>query len=343
MGRFTRWGSVFFAFAIAALSMGPTPAVAASDVNTLSVRLDWLPAGYHAPMWLAVEKGWFKKAGVNVTIADGNGSATTVQLVGAGQYDVGWAALSNMAFAVGKGLPLISVAGIFRKGDLVLIVPRDSSIHSPKDLKGRKLVTTPGSLEAPFLDAFFALGGLTVKDINLLYVDASAKVSTYLTTNAEGVFTSDAFTLPVVNPKRPSRPLLFADFGLNVPGFGLFVSKPVLARKGEAVKKFASIVSGAWAYTFKGHEQEAVQAVIKNRPQARLDPTLVAAQLQASQQFLYTPASKDVPIGIQTDKDWDAAIKALEEAKMIKPGSKPSNYYTNAYLEKSLLSNPGGG
>lgn len=343
MAKFIRLGSALFALAMAALSVSMARAVAADEAHTLSVRLDWLPAGYHAPIWLALDKGWFGKAGLDVDIADGNGSATTAQLVGAGQYDIGWAALSNMAFARSKGVPVISVAGIFRKGDLVLIVPENSPINSPKDLKGKKLITTPGSLEAPFLDAFFAIGGLTAKDTDLLYVDASAKVSTYITSNADGVFTSTAFTLPVVNPKRPSRPLLFADFGLNVPGFGLFTNASALARKPDAIKKFTSIVAGAWAYTFKGHEKDAVDAVIRNRPQARLDPTLLAAQLQASKQFLYTPASQDLPIGVQTDQDWRAAITAMEEAKMIKPDSKPSDYYTNAYLDMSLVQNPGGG
>ncbi|HXP31671.1 MAG TPA: ABC transporter substrate-binding protein [Stellaceae bacterium] len=343
MAKFNGLGAALCALAIAALSAAPAPALAADDSHSLTVRLDWLPAGYHAPIWLAVDKGWFKKAGIEVAVADGNGSATTAQLVGAGQVDIGWAALSNMAFARSKGIPLISVAGFFRKGDLVLIVPKDSPIQGPKDLRGKKLVTTPGALEAPFLDPFFAIGGLTRSDVNLLNVDASAKVSTYITSDADGVFTSTAFTLPVVNPKRPSRPLLFADFGLNVPSFGLFTSEAVLKQKPDAVKKFASIVAGAWAYALNGHEDEAVQAVLKSRPQARLDATLLTAQLKASEQFLYTPTTKDQPIGVQTDQDWAAAIKAMEEAKMIEPGSKPKDYYTNAYLDMSLLKNPAGG
>ncbi|MGH6737598.1 MAG: ABC transporter substrate-binding protein, partial [Bradyrhizobium sp.] len=307
--------------ALAILALGGS-ANAADDAHTLSVRLDWLPSGYHAPIWEAVNKGWFKKAGIDVTITDGNGSATTAQLVGTGQFDVGWAALSNMAFAHSKGMPVISVAGFFRKGDLALLVPKDSPIQGPKDLKGKHLITTPGSLESPFLDAFFAKGGITRADLELLNVDASAKVSTYIAGRGDGVFTSTAFTLPVVNAKRPTRPILFADAGLNVPGFGLFTTKSVLQKKGDAVRKFASIVAGSWTYVLNGHEEEAAKAVLKNREQARLDETLVLAQLKASVPFLHTAASAKLPIGLQDDQDWADAIKAMEQAKMIEPGTK---------------------
>lgn len=339
----SRLRAVVAALVVAAAFAFAGRASAADDDHSLTVRLDWLPAGYHAPIWLAVENGWFKKAGIEVTIADGNGSATTAQLVGVGQFDVGWAALSNMAFAHSKGMPVISVAGIFRKGDLALLVPQDGPIHSPKDLKGKKLITTPGSLEAPFLDAFFAKGGLTRADIDLLSVDASAKAATYANGTGDGAFTSTAFTVPIVNPKRPTRPVLFADFGLNVPGFGIFTTQSVLQKKGDAVRKFASIVSGSWAYVLNGHQDEAVKAVLSNRPQARLDAALVLAQLNASMPFLHTAASEKLAIGLQDDEDWTNSIKAMEEAKMIEPGSKPKDYYTNDFLDAKLLRNPGGG
>ncbi len=337
-----KFGAALTAFAALAVMALGGPALAADDAHTLTVRLDWLPSGYHAPIWLAVDKGWFKKAGIDVAVTDGNGSATTVQLVGTGQYDIGWAALSNMAFAYSKGMPVISIAGLFRKGDLALLVPKDSPIHGPKDLKGKKLITTPGSLESPFLDAFFAKGGLTRADIDVLNVDASAKVSTYISGKGDGVFTSTAYTLPVVDPKRPTRPILFADFGLNVPGFGIFTTKSELQKKGEAIRKFVSIVCGSWNYVLNGHEEEAVKAVLHNRAQARLDETLVMAQLKASLPFLHTAASETLPIGFQDDKDWTAAIKAMEQAKMIEPGTKPKDYYTNEYLDGALLKNPAG-
>ncbi len=61
--------------AVLSLSLCERSARAADETHTLSVRLDWLATGYQAPFFLAAEKGWFKKAGLDVTIQQGNGSS----------------------------------------------------------------------------------------------------------------------------------------------------------------------------------------------------------------------------------------------------------------------------
>lgn len=326
-----------------AVALTAQVASAADPARTLSLRLDWVPTGYQAPVFLAAEKGWFQKAGLDVTIQQGNGSVTTVQLVGTGQFDVGFAALSTMAFARSKGLPVISIAGFFRKGDLALLVPVNSPIKSPANLKGTKIVTTPGSLEAPFIDPFLSKGSLTRNDVQLLNVDASAKVTTYISGGNDGVFSSTAFTLALVKEKRESRPVLFADFGLNLPGFGLVVTEANLKQKGEALKAFASIVAGSWAYVLAGHEEEAVQATMKAREQSRLNPDQLRGQLKDALPFLYTPATEKLPIGVQSESDWAAAISLLEAAKVIDPGSSPKSYFTNDYLDADRVKSIAGG
>lgn len=322
---------------ILALALGAPATRAADEAHTLTLRLDWLPSGYQTPFFLAQEKGWFAKAGLQVSIDQGNGSATTVQLVGTGQYDVGFAALSNMAFGHSKGIPVVSIAGFFRKGDLALLVPVDSPIKTPADVKGKKLITTPGSLESPFLDAFFAKGGLDRSQVDLLSVDASAKIPTYMAGGNDGAFTSTAYTLPLVAAKRPARPVLFADFDLNLPGFGLFTTAAVLQKKGDALKSLASITAGAWAYILNGHQEEAVQAMMKAREQDRLDAGVLAGQLTASLPYLYTEASAKLPIGVQSAADWAGAIALMEKAKVIEPGSKPADYFTNDYLDLTVI------
>jgi NitT/TauT family transport system substrate-binding protein len=327
--------------AVVALGVFAQPA-RADDANTLSVRLDWLPTGYQSPLWLAVDKGWFKAAGLDVAISDGNGSATTVQLVNSGQYDVGHAALSNMALGRSKGMKLVSIAGFFRKGDIALIVPKDSPIAGPKDLKGKRIIYTASSLETPFLDPFFAAGGLKRDDLELINVDATAKVAQYLTTNVDGIISAGP-TLALVQDKRPSRLVLFADSGLNLPSFGLVASETAIAKKPAALRKFASIIAGAWTYILKGHEDEGIASVLHNRAASRLNPKIMRANLDVSLQFLYSPSTQKLPIGMQTESDWAAAIAILEKAKLIAPGSKASDYFTNDFLDPKTIASIGAG
>jgi ABC-type nitrate/sulfonate/bicarbonate transport system substrate-binding protein len=64
---------------------------AAADAEKLAVQMEWTTLGYHVPFYLAVAKGWFKDAGLDVSITPGSGSNTTVQLVAGGNADVGHA------------------------------------------------------------------------------------------------------------------------------------------------------------------------------------------------------------------------------------------------------------
>lgn len=327
---------------IAAGALSSVTAHAADEAHTLSVRLEWLTSGYQAPFYLAAAKGWYQKAGLDVAIEPGNGSATTIQLVNAGQYDVGHAALSNVAIARSKGMGIISIAGFFRRGDLALMVGSETGIKGPADLKGKKIIFSAGSFEGPFLDPFLAKGGVTRGQLELLNIDANARLSYYGNGNADGLIGSPVGTGVIINSMRPTTSILFADFGLNLPGFGIFATEAALKKKGDALRKFASVVAGAWTYAIAGHEDEAVEAVMKLRDQERLNPTILLAQLKTSLPFLTTAATANLPIGVQAAADWAAAIEVMEKAKAIEPGTKPADHFTNDYLDLDLIKSIGG-
>ena len=60
----------------------------------------------------------------------------------------------------------------------------------------------------------------------------------------------------------------------------------------RAIRRFASIVAGAWEYILHGHEDEAVKAIIAQRPQAKLDAKVLRAQIDSLKAFFTTPNSK---------------------------------------------------
>jgi NitT/TauT family transport system substrate-binding protein len=326
------WRSLFAAVLILAGGIA-----AASAEEKVSVRLDWTPWGVHAPFHLAAQKGWFHAAGLDVEIEDGNGSVTTVQIVGQGRFDVGHASLAPMMIARDKGLPIRAIANFARKSDVGLLVPKGSGITSPKRLVGKKLVFTAGSLEAPFLDAFLATGGVTRDQLELLNVEAAAKTSTYITGRADGVFSTVPFVLPIVAANRPADAILFADYGLEFPSFGLFATEDRIKQRGAALGKFADIVAGAWRYIYEGHEDEAVQAIVAARPQARLDPKILRGQIDALKPFFSTKAAEGKPIGWMAEADWAAAVKTLASAKLIKGDAPAGDFFTNALLDPSVI------
>ncbi|ANN80500.1 hypothetical protein BAU07_14135 [Bordetella flabilis] len=302
-------------------------AAAAQDVAPLKVRLDWTPWGVQAPFHLAQQKGWYKQAGLDVTLEDGNGSVTTVQIVGASDaFDVGHAALASMMIARDKGLPVKAVAVFARQSDIGLLVPADSGIGGPAALKGRKVAYTAGSLEAPFIDAFLAAGKLKRGDVELVNVDAASKASTYAVGRADAAFSTIPFFLPVVSQTRPSQAVRFADYGLNMPSFGLFASEEKLKTRGDAIARFASVTARAWEYIYAGHEDEAVAAILAQRPQARLNKAVLRGQIDALKGYFGTPAAGS-RLGRPVPADWVQAVKTLSSVGLIPADADPASFY----------------
>jgi NitT/TauT family transport system substrate-binding protein len=320
--------SVALALGVALLSSS-----AAIAQQKLAVRLDFIPYGSHAPFYLAQEKGWFKENGVEPTIEDGTGTTTTVQLVGAGKYDIGYAGFVSAMVAREKGVPVKAIAGVFRKGDLGVVVDEKSTIFKPKDLEGKKIFYSPASVETLFIDSFFKSGGVDKSKVDLTSIDIATKVSTYLGGGGDGMFVPVPLYTIRKNIPRLSRGLLFTDVGLHLPGHGVIANDTAIREKPKAIAGFVAALQRAWAGIRDGSmTDEAVQALLKNRPQSKLDPEYVRQQLQAMILYIDTPATKDHPLFWQSVDDWKEGIKYAEQAGVIKTGTKTEDYFTNDFV-----------
>lgn len=311
--------------ALALTTLLATPSWA-QNLEPIKVRLDWTPWANHAAFHLAQQKGWYRQAGFDVTLEDGNGSVTTVQIIGSNNaFDIGHAALAPLMIARDKGLPVKALAVFLRKNDIGLLVPSNSAITGPAQLKGKKVGYTAGSLEAPFVDAFLAAGKITKNDLELVNLDAASKASTYAVGRTDAVFSTIPFVLPTTNKARPSRAIPFADFGLHMPSFGLFVNESKWATRGDALARFASVTARSWEYILAGHEDEGVDAIIAQRPQARLDRGVLRAQLDALKTFFMVPDGGR--IGSPQPQDWDAAVKTLSSVNLIGANRPAAEYF----------------
>ena len=318
--------------AAAPLFWGRVSPAAAQTLEKVTLQLDWVAWGGHAPFYLAQQKGWYRSSGLDVDIQEGNGSVTTVQLVNGGNFDVGHANLAVMMQARDKGMGVRAIAGFVRKNDVGLLVPKDSALRTPKDLAGRKFLYTAGSLEAPFIDKFLAAGGLTRGQVELVSVDAAAKTPTYVKGEGDGEFTSVPYALPYT-AERPSRGILFADYGQQFPGFGLLTTDDKIKARGAVLGKFATVVSGAWQYIVAGHEEEGVAAMIAAKPQQKLDPKVLREHIEVFKPYFTTAASQALPIGVMAPQDWELAVKTMRDVNLLKPEAKADDFYTNRLLD----------
>jgi NitT/TauT family transport system substrate-binding protein len=310
-----------------------TVAVADEKVN---VRLDFLPWGIHAALQLAAEKGWFKEQGLDVDITDGKGSNVTIQQVATGEVDIGQVQLNAAAIARAKGLPVVSIAGFVRRGDLGALVPVDGGINTVKDLEGRKVAYVAATTVSVLSEPFFAAGGANPKKVDLLNVDAASQMSVYNARTVDAVMITVPLGEAVAETTRPSKGILLSDVGMNLPSYGLITSDKVLKERAPTLQKFVSVSVKAWEYLYSDprHIDEGVAAIIAQRPGDKLDAVILKRQVELYRAFLDSNATKGTKTGWQSEADWKVAVATLEMAGLLPPGTKPTDYYTNAFVSE---------
>src|SRR6187401_3120600 len=97
------------AFIVVFLMLGGRAANAA-EATTATIRMDFIIGGKHAPWYVALEKGFYAKRGLAVTIQSSTGSADTVRTIGSGGADFGFADIATMMVAKSRGAPVQAAA-----------------------------------------------------------------------------------------------------------------------------------------------------------------------------------------------------------------------------------------
>lgn len=307
----------------------------AQSLDPLSVRLDFSPWGIHAAMHLANQRGWFREARLAVDVQDGRGSGNTLQLVNAGQVDVGQIQVGLIGQARGNGATVRCFADWGRRTDLAVMVDRDAPMQKVADFRGKSIVVFAASPWAPFIDLWLRTGGLDRSSATIMVVDPAALWGTYSAGRADAVMSTPASALPVIDKARPSRAILAEDAGIAYPSYGLVATQAMLATKADALKRLVAVQQQAWMHIQNGGDagiEDGVAAMIAARPDAKLDPVSLREQIRLSIQFFDTPATTGKPLGWQAEADWAAGLRSLQEAGAVKPGWTATDYYTNGFI-----------
>jgi NitT/TauT family transport system substrate-binding protein len=150
------------------LVMPGAPATAQDDLPTLTLFLGFVPNVQFAPVYVAIEKGYFaEEAGVNVVLEYGDENIG-VERIAAGELDFGMISGEQVILARYGGRPLVYVYEWYQHYPVGVVAPVESGITTPMDLVGRA-VGVPGRYGASYtgLRALLSANDLTEADIQV--------------------------------------------------------------------------------------------------------------------------------------------------------------------------------
>jgi NitT/TauT family transport system substrate-binding protein len=139
------------------LAAAPGPAAAR---DPLVLQLKWLADAQFAGYFVADAKGFYRKAGLDVTIKPGGPDIAPMQVLASGGADVAVDWMAAALAARDAGTPVVNIGQVFQHSGLQLTCRRDRLVRRPADLKGKTVAVRFDGNEYPFL-AWMAKLGLT--------------------------------------------------------------------------------------------------------------------------------------------------------------------------------------
>ena len=166
MIRFPKITSGLMAAVLAVCGVAASTGALANEAVT--VQLKWVPQAQFAGYYMAAAKGFYKDAGLDVTIKPGGPDIAPTQVLAGKQADIVVDWMPSAMASREAGVPLVNVAQIFDKSGLMLTCKKKSGVATPKDFKGKTLGVWYGGNEYPFLNWMNKLGLKTDSDIKIL-------------------------------------------------------------------------------------------------------------------------------------------------------------------------------
>ena len=321
------FGVVLFIFAASAFAQKLTP---------VRFALDWRFEGPAAPYLVAIDKGYYKAEGLDVTIDPGTGSVEGINRVASGAYDVGFADINILVKYRDnpRNLPVKMVMMVYDTPAFSIISLKKNGIAKPKDLEGK-------ILGAPAADGAWAQWPIFVQankiDAAKVKVDnigfpvrepmlAQGKVdaitgfwfSSYMNLKAQGI------------PGDQIVVLHMRDWGLDLYGNGIIVNPDFARFSPKAVAGFVKGTIRGIQETLRDPEA-AVDAVIKRNPIAKRDVELERLKLSLERNFV-SPDVKKNGIGAVDMKRLERSIEQIGLTFPYSNKPKPADIFTAQYL-----------
>lgn len=296
------------------------------QLQKVSLRLAWLPNVEFAGILVAQEKGYYKDAGIDLTIQPGGVGLDPVQLVASGSENIGIAEGSQLIMARSKGIPVKAVLAQFQKSPMCYITLADSGITTAEQFRGKKIGT-----QAAFtfvLETMLAHNNMSLKDVQVAPVGFDTRPLLEKQVDAFLSFqTNEPILLDLKGIKTNIIPA--SQNGYEYYTDTIFTTEEYARTNSELLRKFTQATIRGWQDALNNTDEAANLVVTKFAKDQDLEHQKRALKLIAG---LVTADVGQDNIGKMNQDVWSKGIDNLLKSKQIEQKVDSSSIFTNDFL-----------
>lgn len=298
-------------------------------LKKVSIVLDWTPNTNHTGLYVAKEKGFFKKEGLDVDIImPGETGADQLVASGKAQFGVGYQEAITQARI--QGVPLVSIAAVIQHNTSGFASPAGKQIQSPKDFEEKTYGGWGSPVEKSVITSLMKKENADenkVKIVNMGDTDFFTAVKRdidfawiyYGWTGVEAELRNEKINMVYLTDYSDKL-----DYYTPV----LETNEKMIEENPETVKAFVNAAAKGYEFAIKNPDQ-AADILIKAAPD--LDPNLV----KKSQEWLSPKYQDDAKEwGIQKQEIWENYAQWMYDNKLLDKKLDAKKAFTNQFLPK---------
>jgi NitT/TauT family transport system substrate-binding protein len=285
--------------------------------------------GREAPVFVAIEKGYFAEENIEVTVEPGRGTIDNTTAVVEGTADFALVDLTGALLAYGQeAVPVGStvVAAVQQQTVFSIMALESSGIRTPKDLEGKHVGDAAGSFGPLLWPVYADLAGIDASEVNMDNTYQPQDLFGLVNggqVDAIGQFLVGAATLEAI-AGEPAVVLPFSDVLRDLYGVGVVTSTETASQDPDLVQRFNRAFFRGLADAIANPE-EAAQIHVQHVPEQ--NPDAVAGELRLMAPYVQ-PLNPAAPLGSLDEQRVAQSIALLEGAGVIPEGIVPTDIFS---------------
>jgi NitT/TauT family transport system substrate-binding protein len=327
-----RWLSTW----AAVLLLGGVATAAAQEklAEKLTYNMSWLPQGSSVGVAVALDKGWFKQAGLDVTIIRGYGGNRTANELDQGQFEVGYVDPISLVLNRSNGGKIKLIGAINARWPAgICYAPSRHDAKTIDDLKGLVMGGGSASPVQNVVPAWLELNGKPRDLIHMLRMDPAVVDTSFVEGRVDLAECWRGSNRSVIKKQAMAagieiKWMEYSNNNLDAYGSGFAAREELINAKPEMLRKF--LRESYRGYDFaQSNPDEAADIMVKQYPS--LDRLVVLDQIQDINDLIVEPSS---PLGFLNEGRMSKTVAFVDKAFDLKGKVPVQATYTNDILPK---------